>query len=146
MSEEFLSAPILLDEAADRAWPAMPMLPTSWGDVFDRLSILRLKQAAIIDAPRRANVARELDVVVETIGDTSRFPPALHACLSELDAVNRALWDIEERKRECERRQCFNDEFIALARAVFQENDRRARLKKQISLLLGSTLIEEKSY
>ncbi|QEI09327.1 hypothetical protein FXN63_14620 [Pigmentiphaga aceris] len=124
----------------------MPMLPTSWGDVFDRLVILRLKQAHIIDSMQRANVARELDAVSHAIGDISRFPAALHALLSELAVVNQALWNIEESKRECERHQRFDDDFVALSRSIYLHNDLRARLKKQISLLLGSALIEEKSY
>ena len=37
-------------------------------------------------------------------------------------------------------------EFIRLARAVYITNDKRAALKKEINLLLGSSIVEEKSY
>ena len=40
----------------------------------------------------------------------------------------------------------FDDEFIRLARAVYVTNDQRADVKKRINLLLGSELVEEKSY
>ena len=53
---------------------------------------------------------------------------------------------IEDDIRECESRQDFSAEFIRLARAVYQTNDRRAAVKKQINLLLGSAIVEEKSY
>ena len=36
--------------------------------------------------------------------------------------------------------------FIRLARAVYFENDIRARIKKDINLALGSSYVEEKSY
>ena len=38
------------------------------------------------------------------------------------------------------------DRFIELARSVYQKNDLRAALKRQINTLLKSKLIEEKSY
>jgi len=70
--------------------------------------------------------------------------------LDELDealrAANEALWDIEDRIRGCEAAGDFGAEFVALARAVYRTNDRRAALKREISLALGSRLIEEKSY
>ena len=35
---------------------------------------------------------------------------------------------------------------VRLARAVYFENDERARIKKAINLALGSAYVEEKSY
>ncbi|MFA6987257.1 MAG: hypothetical protein WC213_13780, partial [Arenimonas sp.] len=63
-----------------------------------------------------------------------------------LKAVNERLWVIEDDIRRCERLQSFDEEFIRLARAVYFENDERARLKKEINLALGSAYVEEKSY
>ena len=40
----------------------------------------------------------------------------------------------------------FDAEFIRLARAVYITNDKRAEIKKQINLVTGSALVEEKSY
>ena len=40
----------------------------------------------------------------------------------------------------------FGQEFVALARSVYQQNDERGRIKRAINLLLGSSLIEEKQY
>jgi hypothetical protein len=60
--------------------------------------------------------------------------------------VNQDLWDIEDKKRDHEKRQLFNDEFIQLARNVYIKNDIRAKIKRDINVLLGSSIIEEKSY
>ena len=65
---------------------------------------------------------------------------------TELKEVNEALWQIEDEIRLCERDEDFGPRFIALARSVYRTNDRRAALKRQINELLGSQLIEEKSY
>ena len=40
----------------------------------------------------------------------------------------------------------FGPGFVALARAVYQTNDRRAALKKSVNLLTGTGIVEEKSY
>ena len=40
----------------------------------------------------------------------------------------------------------FGPKFVELARSVYDNNDRRAAIKPQINVLLGSKLIEEKSY
>jgi hypothetical protein len=75
-------------------------------------------------------------------------PPSLapRALRSELGVVNARLWEIEDDIRDCERRQDFGPSFVSLARAVYRNNDRRAEIKHQINILLGSALIEEKSY
>jgi hypothetical protein len=70
----------------------------------------------------------------------------LAALETELKAVNARLWEIEDKLRGCEAAGEFGDDFIALARSVYRENDHRAALKRRVSELLGSAIIEEKSY
>ena len=65
---------------------------------------------------------------------------------ADLKAVNERLWVIEDDIRLQEKAQAFDAEFIRLARAVYFENDIRARVKKDINLALGSAYVEEKSY
>ena len=64
----------------------------------------------------------------------------------QLLQVNQSLWKVEDALRDCEQRGSFTDEFIQLARQVYQLNDQRAALKRQINLQTGSGLIEVKSY
>ena len=60
--------------------------------------------------------------------------------------VNETLWDVEDQIRRKEAEQQFDDEFISLARSVYQANDQRAAIKHELNRLFGSDLIEEKSY
>jgi len=53
---------------------------------------------------------------------------------------------IEDDIRVLEKAQRFDAEFVKLARSVYFENDERARIKKEINLMLGSAYVEEKSY
>mgnify|MGYP000410890155 FL=1 len=64
----------------------------------------------------------------------------------ELKAVNEELWGIEDDIRACESVNDYSQKFIDLARAVYITNDKRANLKREINVLLGSEIMEEKSY
>jgi hypothetical protein len=115
------------------------------GELLDRLSILQLKDERIADPAKRANVQREragLDAKAAELPWTD----ALRAAYAELLAVNTALWEVEDALREHERRGDFGAAFVALARSVYHTNDARARAKRQIDALLGSRIVEEKSY
>jgi hypothetical protein len=56
------------------------------------------------------------------------------------------LWAIEDDIRIKEKNREFDEQFIELARSVYYQNDDRAKVKKDINLLTGSDLVEEKSY
>ena len=59
--------------------------------------------------------------------------------------INQQLWDIEDKLRDKERANSFDDEFIQLARSVYITNDERSRIKRKINDMLGSEIVEEKS-
>lgn len=120
------------------------MIPVSPGELLDKITILRVK-AARIAPEKRANVAHEL-AMLEAASAVLPVNAQIPALIAELEAVNAALWDIEEGKRAAERAQDFGPEFVELARAVYKENDRRAALKRAINEALGSDILEEKSY
>ncbi len=122
------------------------MAPVSWGELLDKITILEIKAARIQDSEKVANVQREL-ALLEPLREEARRAQAEVARLeAELKAVNESLWEVEDRIRDCERRQDFGPAFIALARSVYRQNDQRARLKRELNLALDSGLVEEKSY
>lgn len=122
------------------------LIPVSAGELIDKITILRLKAERIGDPVREANVRRELALLETVRAGFLGSLDGLAPLMAELQAVNAALWDVEEGKRDCERRQDFGPAFVALARSVYLENDRRAALKRRIDDLAGSDLVEEKSH
>src|SRR5665213_2809014 len=122
---------------------AAPMVPVSWGELLDKITILQIKQERLEDDAKRANVEAELAALSRIAGAAMAEAAA---ALAELKQVNQALWEIEDAIRDKERAGAFDGEFIALARAVYVTNDLRAALKRDINLLLKSALVEEKSY
>lgn len=129
------------------------LAPVSPGELLDKLTILDIKLARITDPGQLANVKLEHQALSErwqqflSSGQAPAFDQdQLQALQQKLSTINQALWDVEDDLRECERQQRFDDRFIELARSVYRHNDQRADVKKQINQLLGSALVEEKSY
>ena len=122
-----------------------PLIPASWGELLDKISILEIKSERIVAPQALANVRRELAMLSSLVRPIQR-----HQSFGEwkmaLSSVNQQLWDIEDRLRQKERDQLFDDEFISLARAVYLTNDERAEIKRTINLALGSEIVEEKQY
>ena len=116
------------------------------GELIDKLTILEIKRERIRDPAKQANVEVEFAALQSACEAAVPTSDALLALRAQLREVNTRLWEIEDEIRDCERRQNFGQEFVALARAVYRTNDRRSEIKREINRLLGSSLIEEKSY
>ncbi|MDP9195877.1 MAG: DUF6165 family protein [Pseudomonadota bacterium] len=116
------------------------------GELLDKLTILDIKRERITDAAKLRNVNHEHALLQKAMDSTVRSSPALTALYQELRRINERLWDIEDDIRDCEAAQDFGPRFVELARAVYHTNDKRAVVKRQINDLLGSDIIEEKSY
>jgi hypothetical protein len=124
---------------------ASPLVPVSWGELIDKLTILEIKQERI-DAPEaRANVTREYLRLSEAAAPVAEHD-GITGLRGELKAVNQALWEIEDEIRAKEAAGDFGEAFVRLARSVYKRNDERAALKRELNMLLKSELVEEKSY
>jgi len=167
------------------------LVPVSWGELLDKITILEIKAERIADPAKLRNVRAELDALTrvrdeglaragvqagaladgeagartdaepdapdgtgsgapEGTGTGAPATPDLPSRVADLVAglrrVNETLWDTEDAIRACEARQDFGPTFIALARRVYVTNDDRAAKKRELNELLGSELVEEKSY
>lgn len=121
-------------------------VPVSFGEVLDKITILEIKSERIEDEAKVRNVRLELDELSATWNDAVKDQSAIADLRKQLKAVNEELWVIEDDIRDEEAAQDFGPRFIELARAVYVTNDKRAALKKDINLALGSRFVEEKSY
>jgi hypothetical protein len=122
------------------------LVPVSFGELLDKIAILEIKSERIADPDKLANIRRELDALNATWAAAPASQVDIAAKRAALRAVNERLWVIEDDIRLKEKAQAFDAEFVRLARAVYFENDERARIKREINLALGSAYVEEKSY
>jgi hypothetical protein len=120
--------------------------PISAGELLDKITILKIKSDKLTDAEKLKNVQTELTALNAVAANAFEFDAPLSKLVDQLQNINGKLWVIEDDIRDCERAGDFGAEFVRLARAVYVTNDVRAQLKKDINLLLGSALVEEKSY
>lgn len=118
----------------------------SAGELVDKVTILEIKAERLSAAEALENVRRELASLTAARDAALPATPELARLCGELKAVNETLWQVEDDIRACERQRDFGPTFVELARAVYRTNDRRAALKRHINRLVGSRLVEEKSY
>ena len=121
--------------------------PVSPGELIDKITILEIKQERIKDVDKIKNVNLELELL-ESLWDGSVYQSSALVVKkrAELKFINEELWVIEDDLRLKESKAEFDRDFIELARSVYLTNDRRASVKREINLEVGSKLIEEKSY
>jgi hypothetical protein len=140
--------PALIASKRSKAQAASPslLIPAAVGELVDKITILEIKAERIPDAKKLANVRRELDLLRELKERRGISGGQLDALTAGLKRTNEALWEIEESIRRCELAGDFGPGFVALARSVYKENDKRSALKRDINVLFGSAIVEEKYF
>ena len=123
-----------------------PLIKISWGELFDKLTILQIKLKKIENKNALWNIKIEHDELLKIYN--SNFLQNANAKLlkADLKKINVKLWDIEDKIRDKERVKTFDEEFIELARKVYIINDERSRIKRNINEKFGSEIFEEKLY
>ena len=121
-------------------------IEVSVGEIMDKLTILEIKSEKIKDKSKLANVCKEQDSLLPAIDQPAYQTDEVRQLVAELKDINLKLWEIEDEIRLKEADKSFDKGFIELARSVYFTNDQRAEVKKQINLVTGSALVEEKSY
>jgi len=123
-----------------------PLVPISWGELIDKITILEIKEVKITSNNALDNIRKELVFLSDIVSNSKGIYDVISLLKNELKEVNLKLWQVEDEIREKEYSKEFDEEFINLARSVYRLNDDRANLKKNINQALFSELKEEKSY
>jgi hypothetical protein len=116
------------------------LVPISPGQFVDRVTILEIKA----NHSQNEYVIKELRKLYEIRDQINSYIEGIE--WDEMRSINMELWNIEERLREKETLQEFDEEFIELARSVYITNDKRAQLKAQIDERSGSKYRDVKIY
>jgi hypothetical protein len=115
-------------------------IPVSIGELIDKISILQIKLSKIKNTNKLNNINKELKLLLGLHKNIEK------KIFDKLYLINSQLWDIEEKIRDMENKNQFDDIFIQTARSVYLLNDERAKVKKEINTKYSSELFEEKSY
>tara|TARA_B100000941_G_scaffold104683_1_gene73231 strand:+ start:144 stop:524 length:381 start_codon:yes stop_codon:yes gene_type:complete len=121
-------------------------VPVSIGELFDKISILDIKTKKIKNKDDLKLIKYELSKLKKIAKSKGLTSTKIKRKYLLLKSINEKLWNIENRKRRCERLKKFDKNFIDLARKVYIFNDKRAQIKKDINYLSGSSIVEIKSH
>ena len=122
------------------------LIPVSIGELFDKYSILQIKKERITDINKIELVQKEMNYLIPFIEKYSSKMNNSSCILQEIKNINEQLWDVEEKIRQKEIEDNFDEEFIDLARNVYKKNDKRCQIKNKINSLFNSDIREIKSY
>ena len=118
----------------------------SYGELFDKISILEIKKSKLNNPDEIVKVKYELDLLLQELKNSKLNSSIISSLTKNLKEINLKLWNIEDKIREKERDKKFDEEFIKLARNVYITNDKRAKIKSEINHILNSKVFEIKSY
>ncbi len=121
-------------------------VPVAPGELIDKITILQIKSERISDTSKLKNILRELNALTDEQRLHMIETEDSKSLTTKLKSVNERIWDLEDTIRECERQQDFGNLFLQTAKLIYRTNDERAAIKRQISILFGSQIVEEKSY
>ncbi|HIJ46056.1 MAG TPA: hypothetical protein HPP50_07875, partial [Rhodospirillaceae bacterium] len=100
------------------------------GELIDKITILEIKLERMDDPGKLKNVGADLETLADARDGAIPPSPELDKLTAELKEINIRLWRIEDDIRKCERAKDFGPAFTELARAVYHNNDKRAKLKR----------------
>ena len=118
----------------------------SAGELFDKISILEIKLEKIEDKSDLEEINKEYKVLKNVQKLNFKSTDNINKLFDEIKKVNLNLWNIEDKIRVCEKKKDFGQTFIDLARNVYFNNDKRAKIKSEINKILGSNIKEIKKY
>ncbi len=118
-----------------------PVLPSSVGDLADRVTILSLKVARLAGDGQQF-AGKEL-AALDKAFRAAGVPQDRYLALAR---VNAQLWDLEDARRRHVSEHVFGAEALAVANEVTRLNDVRAGIKRQINEECGSEIVEVKSH
>ena len=122
------------------------IVEVSIGELFDKSSILEIKQEKIKDPEKLKFISNEHSILKSQLENNIKTDDKLNKLFQSLKEINAKLWVIEDDKRQCEKDKNFGEKFIKLSRDVHFLNDDRAKIKLEINNHTGSVIKEIKEY
>jgi hypothetical protein len=127
------------------ALPNTVTIPTSVGDLIDRITILKLKSQRMKNENQLKHIRTELNLLLVSyhkLKESLLNNLQMHQLENKLLGINSQLWDYEDQIRQ----QHLDADIAKTARAIIYTNDLRSSVKYEINSLLNSYIVEEKSY
>lgn len=115
-------------------------LEVSIGEAVDKFSILELKRKKITDPLKLEEIQKEIDALAEIQTYTTQLP----FFYKLMGFVNESIWTMTDTIKSMDPTSFLG--YASLAHDIFEQNQKRFRLKHFFNRLLDSTIQEQKSY
>tara|TARA_B100001123_G_C14920643_1_gene871621 strand:- start:66 stop:455 length:390 start_codon:yes stop_codon:yes gene_type:complete len=122
------------------------LVEVSVGELLDKISILEIKKLKISDEESLKFIEKEYLVLKEQLDHNIKSDNKINELFRSLKDINLKLWNIEDKKRMCEKNSDFGDEFIKFSRDIHFLNDERSKVKLEINKYTNSKIREIKMY
>jgi len=124
-------------------------VPISFGELIDKITILKIKKHKITESSKLSNVTKEYDLLLKIM--VENHITERHELFLELYQLNLEFWEYHDWQREKWNLMKNHPNLIdyELYKKNEEEhimNDKRAEIKKKINLLFSSEIIEEKQF
>ena len=116
------------------------------GELLDKISILEIKLEKVKDKNYQKEIKKEYKILKEIQNSSIELTDKIRDLFQSVKNVNIVLWDIEDQLRIHEKNKDFGKNFVELARGVYFNNDKRAKIKSKINEILRSNIKEIKQY
>ena len=118
----------------------------SAGELLDKISILEIKLEKVKDKDDQVEIKKEYEMLKKIQDSSIELRDDIKNLFKSIKEVNLVLWEVEDSIRVCEKNKNFGEEFVELARKVYFNNDKRAKIKSKINQILDSNIKEIKQY
>lgn len=116
------------------------LIQVSVGEIIDKYSILELKKKYITDPNKINEIQKEMDILDKKVPKNSEF-------YKQLVYINEQIWlDTDKIKKIKYDPDIDNNIFAKLSNDIFENNQKRFRLKNYFNILEKSDIKECKSY
>jgi hypothetical protein len=122
------------------------LIPVSLGELVDKITILEIKISHTNDQKKIENISKELNLLQKVLDDCGTNQNQLIHYRSELHKINLKIWQLEDQIRFLHSNASFDENFISVAKQIYQTNDLRSKVKNQINIEFNSDIVEEKIY
>jgi len=113
------------------------------GELLDKISILSIKSERLTDEGKVAYVRKELEYLEDMAEELMMECYPDYVKVFEL---NCSLWAIEDEIRAKGKKGEYDERFIELSRLIYEKNDERARVKRDIDESSSSDFREQKGH
>jgi len=120
-------------------------IPSSAGDLIDRITILEVKRRFIQDKTKLKNIEKHLKELHKVYAKLTKTR-TLHRLHKMLFDINYRQWQLEDKVRVYLRERRIDPAFARLVRAIHLSNDKRAKVKRLVDEHTGSHFVDEKHY